>query len=168
MPKMYKYVGPAEILARRRSAPKGVSIKNSIDLRDWTKATVQGRASEVVATYVIDKDGNFLIADRRSEHVACAGGGLVRAAGEMTFNVDGDEISVIEVSNQSTGYCPEPESWPQVVVALDRIPLAHPGRFTLEIVFRRCNSCSQINVVKDNWFVCVFCGKELPTQWNVG
>jgi hypothetical protein len=91
----------------------------------------------------------------------------VLSAGEMTFLLDGDELDVIDVSNQSTGYCPEPESWPQVALPLDQIPTKHPGRFTQEIVFRRCTSCDQINVVKDNWFVCLFCGKELPTKWNV-
>ncbi len=85
----------------------------------------------------------------------------------MGFLVDGDELIVIAVSNQSTGYCPEPESWPRVALALDTIPLQHPGRFTQEIVFRRCASCDQINIVKDGWLICLFCGKELPTHWNL-
>jgi hypothetical protein len=85
----------------------------------------------------------------------------------MTFLVDDEQLEVIEASNQSTGYCPEPESWPHVALALDRIPLHHPGGFTLEIIFRRCTSCGQVNIVKDGWLVCLFCGKDLPTQWNV-
>ena len=168
MPKMYSYVGPPEILARSHTAPKGVPIKNANDFRDWIEATGQRPASQIVATYVIDKDGLLLIADRRSEHVACAGGQPVASAGEMTFLVEVNQLEVIEVSNQSTGYCPEPESWPQVAQALDRIGLPHPGRFTCEIIFRRCPSCNQVNIVKDNWLVCLFCGKDLPTQWNVG
>jgi len=167
MPTMYHYVGPPEILTRNRAAPKGVPIRTGDDLRAWIKATGQQHAPQIVATYVIDKDNLLLIADRRSEHVACAGSEPVLSAGEMTFLVDGDELEVIDVSNQSTGYCPEPESWSHVALALDRIPIKHPGRFTQEIVFRRCSSCDQVNVVKDNWFVCLFCGKELPTQWNV-
>lgn len=166
MLKTYRYVGPSEILARSRTSPKGVPITNADALRAWLKATDQRPASEV-ATFVIDQNGSLLIADRRSEHVACAGGEPVLSAGEMTFLLDGDELDVIDVSNQSTGYCPEPESWPQVAFSLDRIPISHPGKFTQEIVFRRCASCDQVNVVKDNWFVCLFCGKELPTQWNV-
>jgi len=144
-----------------------VPVGTADDLRAWIKATGQRPGSQLVATFVIDKGGLLLLADRRSEHVACAGGEVVQAAGEMTFLVDGDELEVIDVSNQSTGYCPEPESWPQVALALDCIPLPHPGRFTHEIVFRRCASCDQVNVVKDGWLVCVYCDKDLPTQWNV-
>jgi hypothetical protein len=166
MPKAYSYVGPPEILARSRSAPKGVAIRCSDDLRVWIKAAAQRADMQVVATFVIDMKGTLLIADRRSEHVACASGEPVLSAGEMTFVV-GNELEVIDVSNQSTGYCPEPESWPHVALALDRIPIPNPGRFTHEIVFRRCASCGQINIVKDNWLACLFCGKELPMQWNI-
>jgi hypothetical protein len=168
MLKTYRYVGPPEILARSRSAPKGVAIRSTDDLRAWIKATGQRSATQIVATLVIDESGSLLIADRHSEHVACAGGEPVASAGEMTFLVEGNQLEVIEVSNQSTGYCPEPESWPQVALALDRIGLPHPGGFTCEIIFRRCPSCNQVNIVKDNWMVCLFCGKDLPTQWNVG
>jgi|ERR1051325_671820 hypothetical protein len=169
MPNTYRYVGPPEILARSRSAPKGMPIGCADDLRAWIKATGQRPVSQIVATFVIDLNGSLLIADRHSEHVACAGGEQILSAGEMTFLINGDGLEVVEVSNQSTGYCPEPESWPhQVAHALDRIPLRHPGKFTQEIVFRRCTSCDQINIVKDDWLVCLFCGNDLPTQWNVG
>jgi hypothetical protein len=123
-------------------------------------------ASHIVATFVIGLAGRLRIADRRSEHVACAGGEPVLSAGEISFLV-GEKIEAGDVSNQSTGYCPEPESWPQVALVLDRIPLHHPGKFTHEIVFRRCFSCDQINIVKDGWLVCLACGKELPMQWNL-
>ncbi len=166
MPCQYKYVGPPEILARSRSAPKGVPITSVDDLRAWLNAAGHSPDSQIVATFVIDVDGCLRIANRRSEHVACAGGEAVLSAGEIGFQV-GDEIEVVDVSNQSTGYCPEPESWPQVALALDRIPLDHPRKFTHEIVFRRCPSCDQINIVKDGWLVCLACGKELPKQWNL-
>lgn len=168
MPKTYSYVGLPEIQTRSRSAPKGVPISRADDLRSWIKATGQQSRSQIVATFVIDLNGSLLIADRHSEHVACAGGEQVLSAGEMTFLIDDDGLEVTDVSNQSTGYCPEPESWSQVALALDGIPLRHPGKFTQEIVFRRCTSCDQINIVKDGWLVCLACGKELPTQWNVG
>ena len=166
MLKTYRYAGPPDILARSRSAPKGVAIRCADDLRAWIKATGQKPANQVVATFVIDESGSLLIADRNSEHVACAGGEPILSAGEIAFAGE-DEFDVIEVSNQSTGYCPEPESWPQVALALDRIPLHHPGTFTNEIVFRRCASCQQINIVKDAWLVCLFCGNDLPTHWNL-
>ena len=87
------------------------------------------------------------------------------SAGEITFDcVNG--LQVVSVTNQSTGYCPEPESWPLVAAALDRIGLAHPDRFTLECVFRVCPSCGERNLVKEGWFVCEICGHELPNNWN--
>jgi hypothetical protein len=50
--------------------------------------------------------------------------------------------------------------------ALDRIGVPHPGRFTTEMVFRRCRKCGERNVVKDGWFACGVCGAELPAEWN--
>ncbi len=120
----------------------------------------------IAATFVIDAKGTLLLADRRSEHVACAGGGPVQSAGEMFFLVAGGHVEVVEVSNQSTGFCPEPESWPAVAVALDRAGIAHPGRFTTEVVFRRCESCGERNVVRSGWFACGACGADLPKGWN--
>lgn len=90
------------------------------------------------------------------------------SAGEMFFLVEGTRIQVAEVSNQSTGFCPEPESWPAVAAALDRIGIAHPGGFTAAVVFRRCERCGERNIVKDGWFVCGVCGADLPERWNFG
>jgi hypothetical protein len=42
----------------------------------------------------------------------------------------------------------------------------HPGQFTTEIVFRRCEKCGERNVVRDGWLVCGVCGAELPARWN--
>jgi hypothetical protein len=72
-----------------------------------------------------------------------------------------------ELSNQSTGYCPDLDSWSAVAIALDRIGLAHPGDFTHKIVFRRCPGCSQLNIVQDGDFVCAVCGSALPEHWNI-
>jgi hypothetical protein len=44
--------------------------------------------------------------------------------------------------------------------------VAHPGRFTTEVVFRRCERCGERNVVRDGWFVCGVCGAELPAEWS--
>ena len=93
-------------------------------------------ARSAVATFVIDADGRRWIADRHSEHVQCARGGDVLSAGEMTFSLKGGAVAVVGVSNQSTGYRPEPESWPAVAAALDQAGLAHPGGFTAPFEFR--------------------------------
>jgi hypothetical protein len=165
MSRLYSYVGPAEIRARVAGGPAGTPIRSAADLLTW--ACGGGRhAALVAATFVIDARGDLLVADRRSEHVACAGGGPVLSAGELFLRVAGGRVEVAEASNQSTGFCPEPESWPAVAAALDRLGVPHPGRFTTEVVFRRCERCGERNVVKDGWFVCGVCRAELPGGWN--
>jgi hypothetical protein len=90
----------------------------------------------------------------------------VLSAGEITFERDGGRWFVSEVSNQSTGYCPDPDSWPVVADALDRAAVPHPGEFTAPVVFRRCPGCGERNLVKDDDFTCAVCGSELPQAWN--
>lgn len=170
MARLYFYVGPEEIRTRAVGASPGMVIASAHDVENWLLVTAQRPNPDglYVVTFVVDEQGNLRIADRGSEHVACAGGGPVLSAGEMFFRRSSDGAAVEEVSNHSTGYCPEPESWPSVVAALDRIGIRHPGRFTQEIVFRRCPSCGQRNVVKDGWFACGVCGAVLPERWNFG
>jgi hypothetical protein len=168
MPKLYRYVGPAEIQERVRHATPGVRITSIADLAEWIQSSGQkpDRAGLLVATFVVAADGSLRLADRGSEHVACSGGEPVLSAGEMFFLLTQDGIEVAEVSNQSTGFCPEPASWPVVGAALDRLGIAHPGRLTHEVIFRRCPACSERNIVKDGWFVCGICGAYLPSEWN--
>ncbi len=167
MSRLYSYVGPAEIKARVAGAPAGTPIRSAADLLAWARAGGHaGPDALVAATFVIDARGDLRVADRRSEHVACAGGGPVLSAGELFLRVAGGRVEVAEASNQSTGFCPEPGSWPAVAAALDRLGVPHPGRFTTEVVFRRCEKCGERNAVKDGWFVCAVCGAELPAGWN--
>jgi hypothetical protein len=147
----YAYVGPAEIQRAVSDVPAGTVVRSAADLM----------IGEPV-TYVVGVDGMLRIAHRRSEHVACAGGGEVLAAGELTATRAG----VVDVSNQSTGYCPEPASWPAVARALDAAGIAHPGRFTVAVIFRRCDACGERNLVKDDWFECAICGAPLASEWN--
>jgi hypothetical protein len=119
-------------------------------------------------TYVVDVRGDLRLAPRRSEDVACARGGDVLAAGEIQFERDdtGDWV-VVQISNQSTGYCPDVTSWSVVQAALDRAGVRHPGGFTHPVVFRRCPDCGAVNVVRDGDFVCAICDADLPARWNV-
>lgn len=167
-PKLYRYVGPVGIASRVAGHPGGTRIDSPADLVRWCVATrqVPDRGGLIAVTFVIDADGQLLVADRHSEHVACAGGGPVLSAGEMFLSVAGDRVEVAEVSNQSAGFCPEPQSWPAVAAALDQTAVPHPGRFTTAITFRRCEACGERNVVKDGWFVCEVCGAEIPAAWN--
>ncbi len=166
---MYWYVGPMKIAERARSAPAGVRIESPEHVLRWIRQTSQDvdAAGNVVATFVIDEAGWLRIADRRSEHVACAGGRPVRSAGEMTFNVRKDSVSVSWVTNQSTGYCPEPDSWPAVQAALVRAGIAAPDGFSQTFDFRRCPRCGSINIVKDGVFECGACSTPLPEEWNL-
>jgi len=86
----------------------------------------------------------------------------------MTFVVAARKIEVLAVTNQSTGYCPELTSWPSVADALDQAKLPRPPAFTTAFVFRRCQACGAINIVKDNWFECGVCENPLPEHWNFG
>ncbi|WP_258049571.1 hypothetical protein [Streptomyces finlayi] len=118
-------------------------------------------------TFVVGGEAELRLAPRRSEHVACAGGGPVLSAGEISFVLETDRWFVGEVSNQSTGYYPDAGSWPAVAEALDRVGLGRPDGFTHEVVFRRCPHCQEHNIVREDDFVCVFCVSDLPDEWNV-
>lgn len=167
MDRIYQYVGPADIRRRAASSPRGAIIESVADLTSWVReAAEQPNEGGVVATFVVNLDGFLCLADRRSEHVACAGDEAVLSAGEITFVEEERSLKVEAVSNQSTGYCPDPSSWQAVESALDRLGVAHAGKFTAEVVFRRCPACGQTNIVKDDWFACDVCGGELPLSWN--
>ncbi len=168
MPRLYRYVGPEEFRIRARSRPAGRRIGSPDDVRRWIADTSpETVAGLVAATFVIDLEGWLLLADRRSEHVACAGGEPVLAAGEIFFSPE-EDLCVEEASNLSTGYCPEPGSWGAVREALERLGLVHPGGFTTEVIFRLCEACGQRNAVKDGWYRCQVCGAELSRRWNFG
>jgi hypothetical protein len=164
--KLYHYVGPEPIRLKSQRSPGGSRIESRADILSWLADSRGGgaRRNMVAATFVIDAEGRLRLADRHSEHVACAEGGPVLSAGEMFFSSEGDVVD--ELSNLSTGYCPEPESWYAVGEAFDRLGVTHPGRFTTEVIFRSCPKCGERNVVKDGWFDCQVCGGELPSDWN--
>lgn len=161
----YTYVGSQEIRRSVTGHPMGTAISSMRDCEEWL-ATHPDTLTEG-ATYVVDLQGRLRLAPRRSEHVACAGGGEVLAAGEIRFRSAGARLTVAEISNQSTGYCPDTTCWAAVALALGRAGLPAPQGFTFEVVFRRCPRCRELNLVKEGWFVCAFCDADLPTAWNV-
>lgn len=161
----YRYVGSADLVKLVASGSAGAVICSAGDFSRWM-ATRSGAELSEPFTFVIDLEGFLRLAPRRSEHVVCAGGDRVLSAGEISFVRDGERWAVGQVSNQSTGYCPDVESWAAVAAALDLIGLSRPARFTDEVVFRCCPACRERAVVKDGDFVCVFCGSDLPTGWN--
>ncbi len=168
MKRLYRYVGPKSIARRALSSRGGVRIERPADVLAWIEETGQeaDRSRTVVATFVVDADRALLVADRRTEHVACAGGRAVRSAGEMAFRLSPGAAAVAWVTNQSTGYCPEPDSWLAVKELLGRVGLAGPEGFDPAFVFRRCVLCGTTNVVRQGIFECAVCSAPLPARWN--
>ncbi|MCP3782914.1 hypothetical protein NLX85_05985 [Micromonospora sp. A3M-1-15] len=157
----YRYVGPADVRASVADAPEGCPVRSPADLDTFLAAT-DPRDRDEPFTYVIDTGETLRLAPRRSEHVACAGGGEVLGAGEIAFARERDGWGVTEVSNQSTGYCPDPTSWVAVAGALDRAGIDRPEGFTVAVVFRHCLDCGERNLVRDDDYICALCGAELP------
>ncbi|GGJ17786.1 hypothetical protein GCM10010121_030820 [Streptomyces brasiliensis] len=164
--RIYQYVGPAALKAAVRPDSGGCMVGSAADFSSWVAARSSAELAEPF-TFVVGTDGVLRLAPRRSEHVACAGGGPVLSAGEISFARSAGRWGVGDVSNQSTGYCPDISSWWAVARALDRVGLERPCSFTHEVVFRRCPGCQEHNIVREDDFVCVFCGSDLPEAWNV-
>lgn len=158
---LYPYVGPPDLLHRR--GPAGFRCGDPDDFAAWFSTQTPHDLAEPF-TYVVATNGCLRLAPRRGEHVACAEGEPVRAAGEIAFT---GAWSASYVTNHSTGYCPDITSWPAVAAALGRLGISHPGAFTPAVIFRRCVDCHEVNVVRDDFYVCVFCEADLPAAWNV-
>ena len=161
----YRYVGPNQLHERAKRASGRKCIRSAQDLLEWLDQN--GRTTQtLIATFIIDTDEQLWVADRRSEHVVCAGGKEVLAAGEIEFSASGDRVCILGATNQSTGYCPEPDSWPVVDDVLSRLDISHPPGFTAAFIFRRCTGCGSTNVIKDEVFECAICQSELSRDWN--
>ncbi|RMI43399.1 hypothetical protein EBN88_07435 [Streptomyces triticirhizae] len=157
----YPYVGPAEHLARASVATAGRPVTTAHALAVWLSEQPPDDVAEPF-TYTVDTGLLLRLAPRRSEHVVCSGGVPVIAAGEMSFTRQGGNWEVDGVTNQSTGYCPDPESWAAVHAALETAGVEHPAYFTHAFTFRRCAGCGHQNIVRDEYFFCALCDEPLP------
>lgn len=164
----YTYVGPDSLAHLAHSGSPRVRVNTQASIQQWVRDTKQVVDDDgcVFATFIVDTDGYLWIADRRSEHVSCARGHDVLSAGEILFRLN-DDVTVEYTTNQSTGYCPQPESWSAVVTALRDAGFEPPSEFSKPFHFRRCNACDSINIIKDNSFECAICGADLPRVWNL-
>ncbi len=165
---VYPYVGPPEIRNRVSPATPGKPVLSESDILNWIDETNQApdETNTITATYVVNQDCIMLIADRHSEHLACAGGEPVLSAGEITFEINCRKSEVVYVSNQSTGYCPKPSSWKAVREALDKADIKSPSFFTATFEFRKCMNCDTVSIIKENHFCCSVCDSQLPYEWN--
>lgn len=166
--RLYSYVGSHDLLSLLKQPSQRMHITHPDDVLRWIQETGQPLTPDksFVATFIIDSNAALWIAHQRSEHIVCAAGGKVMSAGEMTFAIEKGSVEVVEVTNQSTGFCPEPESWDAVAEALDAAGFEHPGEFTSAYLFRRCDVCHSTNIIKDEWFECAVCEAPLSLTWN--
>ena len=166
--RQYKYVGPAELKQRLRRESHCIHVSSIADLISWTASFLpfSRTRGSVPATFIIDLNEQLWIADRHSEHVACADGQNVLAAGEVILERHDTQILVAEVTNQSTGYCPEPECWDTITRVLDRLEISRPPFLTAAFEFRRCAQCGTTNLIKENIFECAVCDAPLSHTWN--
>ncbi len=164
--RLFPYVGPPHFIEKAFSSER-FRIESSSDLSLWLKkkAAALERDGTFVSTYVITEDNEFWVADRRSEHVGCARGKRVKAAGEIFQERTG---AIERITNQSTGYCPSVECWSsvQAMLSLLNIPLTLVG-FDPAFEFRRCTSCGEVQLVKDEFYFCLKCSEQLSAEWNV-
>ncbi|MEU8136013.1 hypothetical protein [Streptodolium elevatio] len=163
--RLFPYVGPPTLAEAARTQPPGTPARTRADLSAWLGARPPAEHDEPF-TYTVGADGVLRLAPRRSEHVACAGGEPVGAAGEIAFVRAADGWMVDEADNLSTGYCPDPDCWTVLAAALDTIGVGRPDAFTRSVVFRRCPRCGERNVVRDGYFTCALCDADLPSEWN--
>ena len=78
----YPYVGPSELRTVERT--DAVRVDSARSVAQWL-ATREVAARAEPFTFVVDLDCALWLAPRQSEHVACAEGRDVLAAGEMGF-----------------------------------------------------------------------------------
>src|ERR1700753_2699468 len=102
--RLYAYVGNQDLNMSSYSTHRQ-RVLSSSDALSFLKCEADlNRQFHLTTTFVVDVAGILWIADRHSEHIACARGGIVLAAGEMTFIGCKNQIMETEVSNLSTGY----------------------------------------------------------------
>lgn len=162
--KLYTYVGPRDLLTL--SPPEDlVQVVSAESFYRWAQ-NKKVRSEGYTVTYVVLASGELRMAERQTEHVACAEGGPVRAAGEMSFEIHKREVHITSLSNLSTGFCPEPEYLEQVLalVASLQVDLSTCDVHFFE--FRRCQECQSTNVIKVGDPFCVVCDAPLPEEWN--
>ena len=161
--RLYQYVGSSAFIPAPDQFPPRLRLDDLDELKSWMVENRDQIDLEecIPATYIVDDVGHFWIADRGSEHVACARVGKVQAAGEVFFSGLEEVPYIDRITNQSTGYCPEASCWSAVLEAFEAINIPFPENFDPAFEFRNCESCGTLNLIKEDYFVCMCCGAEL-------
>lgn len=163
---VFHYIGNPALIERNAFR---LQVRSEGDLAKWYfrhqfECDCEGL---VPATYIVDAAGWLWIAERRSEHVCCAHGEAVQAAGELFIETKKGVGIVARMSNQSTGYCPAVESWNVIHDVLDKLEVSHPLFFDPQCEFRQCESCGIVQLVKDDFYECCVCSNSLPETRNI-
>lgn len=164
----YRFIGRACFIPKKEAMPPRFHVTSPDAVVDWIERTQPEPEwdTSLPATFIVDQGGTMWIADRRSEHVACARLGDVLAAGEIFFEHNAGAISAARVTNQSTGYCTEPESFPAVAQSLSMVGIDCPSEYDPAFTFRYCHPCQNVCIIKDDDFTCPVCSGALPLDWN--
>ncbi len=161
MTRTYNYVVSRRIAEQAEAPISRLAPATPDDIRSWSLAPNNGNLE---LTFVVDPRGQlWLSIDTASMSPARADSPYSLLA-SCVPRVTPQQVAVVSVSNQSTGYCPEPDCWPAVRDALRNAGLESPNEFTHAFDFRRCVSCSGINILKDGMPDCPSCGTELTCQ----
>ncbi|WP_009964699.1 hypothetical protein [Verrucomicrobium spinosum] len=166
--RIYPYVGPAAIKEKVNMAAPRHEVTTADGLMKWALDAgyfSPGTPSEVF-TYTVLSGHHLFIADRHSEHIACARGAPVECAGEIAFRRSKTGLVIEEASNLSTGYCPESSAWVALDLALKAAGFPGVQGFTTAFEFRYCQRCLQTCVIKDEVYECPSCLEPLPAEWN--
>jgi len=167
MTEPYSYIGPMSILQRIQAQYQGSLITSVDDLERWIKTNNQqgDDYGNIVVTFVILPHYELRISDRHIEHVQCANRSKVLSAGEITLEVEKTTVlSIPQITNQSTGYCPSIESWEHVEKALEVLEISKPTQFEPAYYFSYCESCQSLKIIKDEDYFCYTCQEALMTS----
>jgi len=53
-----------------------------------------------------------------------------------------------------------------VKAALDKAKLNGLSDFSRKFIFRKCEKCGLLNIVKEDWYICAACDEALSKAWN--
>jgi hypothetical protein len=115
---------------------------------------------------VVGLDGELHLAPGRSEHLDCAAGRRVIAAGEVPSAGDGAGVVRQRESNQSTGYC-------LTLIPGQQWPRRWTGRRGASRRFHAHGRLPPLpglrpaHIVRDGNFACAVRGSALPSDWNI-
>ncbi len=119
---IYRYMGNEENYERAREIKEQI-VLNTDNLQRYQHIIRENALSGdgfKPQTYVVLQDETIVIGGYINEHVDVAQGSDVLAAGEITFDGDGEEWIVNYINNRSNGYLPHHDCFPAVKRALQK------------------------------------------------